>query len=102
MRQVNLPLIPNSAIDLGHCFSVFFAETEVRWYHGLDIVARHSRSDQDQYRLEIATLCAASGVRQSVMAHATGLHPNTITSYVARLLERGPSAFFSPSILTFS
>ena len=97
MRQVNLPLIPNSAIDLGHCFSVFFAETEVRWYHGLDIVARHSRSDQDQYRLEIATLCAASGVRQSVMAHATGLHPNTITSYVARLLERGPSAFFSPS-----
>ena len=63
MRQVNLPLIPNSAIDLGNCFSVFFTESEVTWFHGLYRIGHHRRDDQDQYRLEIARMCATCGVR---------------------------------------
>ena len=97
MRQVNLPLIPNSAIDLGNCFSVFFTEAEVTWFHGLDRIGHHRRDDQDQYRLEIARMCATCGVRQSVMSRATGLHPNTVMAYVSRFLEHGSAAFFTPS-----
>jgi hypothetical protein len=97
MRQVNLPLIPNSSIDLGNCFSVFFSETEVIWSHGIECIGRHRRDEQDQYRLEIARMCAVCGVRQSVMARATGLHPNTVMAYVSRLLEHGSASFFVPS-----
>ena len=89
MRQVNLPLIPDSAIDLGSCFSVFFEKEYVTWFHGLNVINRHRRDDQNEYRLEIARLCANGSVKQSAMARATGLHKNTVMSYVGRLLSCG-------------
>ena len=94
MRQVNLPLIPDSAIDLGSCFSVFFEKEYVTWFHGLNVINRHRRDDQNEYRLEIARLCANGSVKQSAMARATGLHKNTVMSYVGRLLSCGGSSFY--------
>lgn len=97
MRQINLPLVPDAVINLGQSFSVLFEADQVTWFHGLDITCRHRRSDQNQFRMEIARLCAFSDVKQSVMARATGLHANTIMGYVARMLKSGPGSFFSPS-----
>ena len=58
------------------------------------MINRHRRDDQNEYRLEIARLCANGSVKQSAMARATGLHKNTVMSYVGRLLSCGGSSFY--------
>lgn len=63
----------------------------------MDVINRHRRDDQNEFRLEIARLCALGAVKQSEMARATGLHKNTIMSYVSRLLSFGSLSFYADS-----